>query len=44
MNKLSPSESQRIYQHFGMYDRLDDVAWYVFETAPFELDSEGRTK
>jgi hypothetical protein len=34
----------RFKQHFGIYDRLDDAAWYVFETAPLELDSEGRTK
>jgi hypothetical protein len=34
----------RFKQHFGVYDRLDDAAWYVFETAPLELDSEGRTK
>lgn len=34
----------RFKQHFGMYDRLDDAAWYVFETATLELDSEGRSK
>lgn len=34
----------RFKQHFGIYDRLDDAAWYVFETAPLELDSGGRTK
>jgi hypothetical protein len=34
----------RFKQHFGIYDRLDDAVWYVFETAPLELDSEGRTK
>ena len=34
----------RFKQHFGIYDRLDDAAWYVFETAPFELDSGGSTK
>lgn len=34
----------RFKQHFGIYDRLDDAAGYVFETAALELDSEGRTK
>lgn len=34
----------RFKQHFKIYDRLDDAAWYVFETAPLELDSEGRNK
>ena len=34
----------RFKQHFGLYDRLDDAAWYVFETAPFELESGGKTK
>lgn len=34
----------RFKQHFRMYDRLDDAAWYVLETATLELDSEGRTK
>lgn len=31
----------RFKQHFGLYDRLDGAAWYVFETAPFELEHEG---
>jgi hypothetical protein len=34
----------RFKQHFGMYDRLDDAAWYVLETATLELDSEGKSK
>lgn len=34
----------RFKQHFRIYDRLDDAAWYVFETAPLELDSEGRNE
>jgi len=34
----------RFKQHIGIYDRLDDAAWYVFETAPLELDSEGRSR
>jgi len=34
----------RFKQHFGVYDRLDDAAWYVFETAPLELDSESKVK
>ena len=34
----------RFKQHFGVYDRLDDSAWYVFETASLELDSESRAK
>lgn len=32
----------RFKQHFGMYDRLDDAAWYVLETATLELDSDGK--
>lgn len=34
----------RFKQHFGIYDRIGNAAWYVFETAPLELDSEGGTK
>ena len=34
----------RFKQHFGIYDRIDDAAWYVFESASIELDSERRTK
>lgn len=34
----------RFKQHFGIYDRLDDSVWYVFETAPLELDAESRSK
>jgi hypothetical protein len=34
----------RFKQHCGIYDRLDDASWYVFETAPLELDSGGRSK
>ena len=34
----------RFKQHFGLYDRLYDAAWYVFETAPFELEHEGRAE
>ena len=34
----------RFKQHFRIYDRLDDAAWYTFETAPLELEAEGRTK
>lgn len=34
----------RFKQHFGIYDRLDDAAWYMFETASLELDSEDRAK
>jgi len=34
----------RFKQHFGFYDRIDNASWYVFESAPLELDSECRTK
>jgi hypothetical protein len=32
----------RFKQHFKLYDRLDDAAWYTFESASFELDADGR--
>ncbi len=31
----------RFKQHFKLFDRIDEAAWYTFETAPFELDSGG---
>lgn len=30
----------RFKQHFKLFDRIDDSAWYTFETAPFELEGE----
>lgn len=30
----------RFKQHFKLFDRIGDAAWYTFETAPFELESE----
>jgi ThiF family len=30
----------RFKQHFKLFDRLVEAAWYTFETAPFELESE----
>lgn len=30
----------RFKQHFGLYDRTNDAAWYTFETASFEADAE----
>lgn len=32
----------RFKQHFELYDRLDEAVWYTYETAPFELDADGR--
>lgn len=32
----------RFKQHFGLYERTDEAAWYTFETASFEADAEGR--
>lgn len=32
----------RFKQHFGLYERIDDAAWYTFETASFEADAEKR--
>jgi len=28
----------RFKQHFGIYERLDDAASYIFETTSFDLD------
>lgn len=28
----------RFKQHFGIYDRLDDAASFIFETSTFEID------
>jgi hypothetical protein len=30
----------RFKQHFKLYDRLEDSAWYIFESATFDLDTE----
>jgi ThiF family len=30
----------RFKQHFKLYDRIDESAWYTFETTPFELEAE----
>jgi Domain of unknown function (DUF6791)/ThiF family len=30
----------RFKQHFKLYDRLEDSAWYIFESASFDLDKE----
>jgi hypothetical protein len=32
----------RFKQHFKLYDRLEDSASYIFESASFELDKEGQ--
>jgi hypothetical protein len=32
----------RFKQHFNIYDRLDDAASYIFETASFDLDRLAR--
>jgi hypothetical protein len=32
----------RFKQHFGLYERADEAAWYTFETASLEADAEGR--
>jgi predicted ThiF/HesA family dinucleotide-utilizing enzyme len=32
----------RFKQHFGLYERADEAAWYTFETASFEVAAEGR--
>lgn len=32
----------RFKQHFWLYERADEAAWYTFETASFEVDAEGR--
>lgn len=34
----------RFKQHFKLFDRLDEAVWYTFESAPFEIDAEGRSK
>lgn len=31
----------RFKQHFGLYERTNEAAWYTFETASFEADAEG---
>lgn len=31
----------RFKQHFKLFDRLEEAAWHTFESASFELDSEG---
>ena len=30
----------RFKQHFNLYDRLEDSAWYTFKSASFDLDKE----
>ena len=32
----------RFKQHFGLYERGEEAAWYTFETASFEMAAEGR--
>jgi hypothetical protein len=34
----------RFKQHFKLFDRIDEAAWYTFETAPFELEAETAPK
>jgi len=34
----------RFKQHFGLYERTDEAAWYTFETASFDADAEGRNQ
>jgi hypothetical protein len=34
----------RFKQHFNLYDRLEDSAWYTFESASFDLDTEDKQK
>ena len=33
----------RFKQHFKLLDRLDEASWYIFDTAMFATNSEGRT-
>jgi ThiF family len=33
----------RFKQHFGLFDRLDDSTWYIFDSAMLEIDSESST-
>jgi hypothetical protein len=30
----------RFKQHFGLYERADDSAWHVFETASMDMEAE----
>ena len=32
----------RFKQHFGLYESGEEAAWYMFETASFEMAAEGR--
>lgn len=32
----------RFKQHFNLYDRSDDAVCYIWETASFDVDREGR--
>jgi len=34
----------RFKQHLGLYERADESAWYVFETASLEIEAEDRAK
>jgi hypothetical protein len=34
----------RFKQHFKLLDRLDEAAWYIFDSATLEIDAEGRTR
>jgi hypothetical protein len=33
----------RFKQHFGVFERLDDSTWYIFDSAMLEIDSESCT-
>jgi hypothetical protein len=34
----------RFKQHFGLYERADGAAWYVFETASMDIEAEKQTE
>lgn len=34
----------RFKQHFGFYERINEAAWYIFETASFEAVAERRNQ
>lgn len=45
LNALNASMAViRFKQHFGLYERADDAAWYVFETASFEVEAEDQAE
>jgi hypothetical protein len=34
----------RFKQHFKLLDRVEEASWYIFDSATFEIDSEGPTQ